>query len=46
MRIIEFSVHPDYYEDGDSNDKFKKGSDIALALCEIPKEKYSELTKE
>ena len=40
MRIINFAIHPDYFEDGQSNSKFLKGTDIAFAVVEIPYEKY------
>ena len=46
MRILHVDVHPDYLTDGAGNAKFLKGSDIALAVAEIPYEKYRLMTDE
>ena len=43
MRVIEIAVHPDYLQDGQSNSKFLKGTDIAFAVVEIPYEKYRDV---
>jgi len=44
MRIVEISIHPDYIKDGrDQNIQFKKSSDIAFAVVEIPLNKYKEI---
>ena len=40
MRIINFAMHPHYIEDGKSEAKFLKGTDIAFAVVEIPSDKY------
>ena len=40
MRIINLAIHPDYLEDGQSNSKFLRGTDIAFAVVEIPFEKF------
>ncbi len=39
MRIIDISIHPNYIVNGDQ-EKFYNGTDIALAVVEIPAEKY------
>jgi len=40
MRVVDITVHPNYYEDGNSVSKFLKGSDIAFAVVEIPFDDY------
>jgi len=45
MRVIDYIIHPDYYEDGKSKDMFMKGTDIAFAVVEIPNEKYRSMKK-
>jgi len=40
MRILHVDTHPDYLADGAGTTQFLKGSDIALAVAEIPYEKY------
>jgi len=42
MRVINISVHPDYFDDG-SKSKFLKGTDVAFAVVEIPYDKYREM---
>jgi len=45
MRVIDIIIHPDYMEDGQSN-QFLNGTDIAFAVVEIPFEKYRSFNKD
>jgi len=41
MRIVNYAFHPDYLEDGKiPTTRFKNGTDFALAVAEIPLDKY------
>ena len=44
--MIDFLIHPGYYEHGKSKDMFLKGTDIAFAVVEIPFEKYRSMNDE
>jgi hypothetical protein len=39
MKISSISLHPDFIEDG-KHQAFRNGTDIALAVAEIPQDKF------
>ena len=39
-------MHPGYIDDGKSDAKFLKGTDIAFAVVEIPYEKFRLMSKD
>ena len=40
MRVVDIVLHPDYERDGASEAKFLRGTDVALAVVQIPYETF------